>query len=144
MFKKIVSHFWSLRAKFIKYFITGVSAVILDILTLYLLKEYAHMRPVMAVVVNQLLLLNYVFFINKYWSFKATGMTHRQVVRFLAVCALNYAISVGWMWVFNEKLGINYLLARLLNVALAVAWNFLLYNHWVFEDNVTVSADKQA
>ena len=140
MIKKIILHFWSLREKFVKYFITGVSAVVLDIFTLYLLKEYAHFRPVNAVIVNQLFLLNYVFFINKYWSFKAAGMTHKQVVRFLSVCGLNYAISVGWMWIFNERFGVNYLLVRITNVALAVAWNFLLYNHWVYKNSEVANA----
>lgn len=121
-----------MRAQFTKYFITGISAVILDILTLYLLKEYAHLKPVWAVVVNQVVLLNYVFFINKYWSFKSQGMAHREMVRFLILAGVNYLISVAWMYVFNEKFGINYLLVRLANVALAVAWNFLLYRFWVY------------
>jgi putative flippase GtrA len=133
MIKKIFLYFWGMRAQFTRYFITGVSAVILDLLTIYLLKEYLHLRPVWAVVFNQILLLNYVFFINKYWSFKSQGMTHKQVVRFLMLSGMNYVISVIWMWFFNEKMHIYYIWVRIANVALAVAWNFLLYKYWVYK-----------
>lgn len=133
MIKKIFLYFWGMRAQFIRYFITGVSAVFLDLLTLYLLKEYLHLRPVWAVVFNQILLLNYVFFINKYWSFKSQGVTHKQVMRFLMLSGMNYVISVVWMLFFNEKMHFNYIWVRIANVALAVAWNFLLYKYWVYK-----------
>jgi putative flippase GtrA len=133
MIKKLVLHFWSMRGQFARYFITGLSAVFLDLGSLYLLEEYLHFRPVWAVVVNQIFLLNYVFFINKHWSFKSHGITHKQLVRFLCLCGVNYVFSIAWMWFFNEKMGIYSLTARLMNVVLAVAWNFLIYRYWVYK-----------
>ncbi|MDD2757906.1 MAG: GtrA family protein [Patescibacteria group bacterium] len=132
MILKLIRWAWSMRHQFIKYFITGISAVILDIISLYALKEYAGLRPVYAVIINQIFLLNFVFFVNKYWSFKAQGMTTRQAVKFLCVAGVNYLIAVIWMWFFNERLGLNYLLARVINIAIAVAWNFLLYRYFVY------------
>ena len=121
-----------MRDQFIKYFITGLGAVFLDILSLYLLKEYLGLRAVWAVVINQIFILNYVFFVNKHWSFKSKGMTRREMKRFLTLAGLNYAVAVVWMLFFNEFLEFNYLLVRLANVALSVAWNFLLYKYWVY------------
>lgn len=133
MIKNLILHLWSLRRQFAKYFIVGISAVILDIGSLFLLKQYAHMRPVWAVVVNQIFLINYVFFLNKYWSFRSKEWAHKQAVRFLIVCAFNYVFSIAWMYLFNEKFGVNYLVARTVNIALAVSWNFLLYRYWVYK-----------
>lgn len=132
MLGKLLQSLWSMRAQFIKYFITGVSAVILDMLTLFFIKEFLHLRPVLAVVANQVLMLNYVFFINKYWSFKSNGATSSQAIRFLMVALMNYSIAVAWMWFFNEQIGIHYLIARIVNIAVAVAWNFLLYRYFVY------------
>lgn len=132
MLNKLISHLWSLRHQFIKYFIIGISAVFLDIGSLFLLKQYANFTPVMAIVVNQLFLIVYVFFFNKYWSFKAQGVTHKQAIRFLIVAAFNFFFSIAWMYVFNGKFGLNYLLVRTANIALAVAWNFALYRYWVY------------
>ena len=129
--------FWSLRHEFVKYFTIGFSAFLLDVGSLYILKQHLEIKPYVAVMINQPLILLYVFFLNKHWSFKAGGLTHKQMIRFLAVAGLNYAISTLWMWGLNERLGLQYLVARTLNVALAVAWNFLLYKYWVYHEPVT-------
>lgn len=132
MIRKLISHLWSARREFAKYFVIGCSGVVLDVGSLYALKQYLGLRPIAAVVINQAVLINYVFLLNKYWAFKAKGVTHRQVMRFYALAGVNYLISIAWMWTFNEHFGVNYLLVRLANIALAVGWNFLLYKHWVY------------
>jgi putative flippase GtrA len=132
----------SVYKQFLAYFITGVSAFVLDIGSLYVFKEYLRIDAWEAVVINQVFLIAYVFAINKFWTFRATGQTHRQAVRFLILCFANYAFAVAWMWFFNEKIGLNYLVARTANIALSVAWNFLIYKFWVYKtDRVDNSAD---
>ncbi|KKR34640.1 MAG: hypothetical protein UT67_C0010G0012 [Candidatus Magasanikbacteria bacterium GW2011_GWA2_40_10] len=133
MFKKIFLHFWSMRHQFARYFIIGFSGVFLDIGSLFLLREYLHVRPVLAVIINGIFLLNYVFFLNKHWAFKSNGVTHKQMVRFFILSGFNYVISIAWMYIFNEKFAVNYLIVRIANIALSVAWNFLLYRYWVYK-----------
>lgn len=136
MFQKYLNLIIAHRQELLRYFVTGVTAVILDILTLYIFKEYFHLRPVLAVVINQILILNYVFFINKYWSFEEkNGSTHKQAIRFFILQAFNYCFSVFCMWLFNEKVGYNYLLVRLATIILMTVWNFLLYKLWVYQDD---------
>ena len=122
-----------MRAQFIRYFITGCSAFCLDIGLLYVLKEYVHMRPFLAIVVYQIFVLSYIFLLNKYWSFKARGVTRKQLIRFMVVAVANYLIAIAWMWFFNEKMQIYYLLSRIANVSLSVVWNFFLYRYWVYK-----------
>ena len=121
------------QRQFIKYFIIGSSAFVLDMLTLFILKEWLGLTPTWAIVVNQILMINYVFFLNKYWSFKADGVTHKQIFRYLIVAVSNYFIAIAWMWIFNEKAGLQYLLVRASNIVLAVTWNFLLYKFFVYK-----------
>lgn len=134
------------RQKLLKYFLVGSSAFVLDMGTLILLKEYGHLHPVWAVALNQIFILNYVFFLNKYWSFQSQGQTHKQAARFLTLVFCNYFFSIAWLWVWTEVLRINfqpggilgerdigYLIGRLSNVLLAVSWNFLLYKNWVYK-----------
>lgn len=132
--EKGVGYFWALRKQFSKYFIIGSSGVVLDIATLYFFKEYFDMRPVYAVILNQAIMLNYIFFLNKFWSFGAKGTTHSQMIRFYILSGFNYAFSVVWMWMLNEEFHVNYLVARLANIILSVSWNFLIYKFWVFRD----------
>lgn len=141
MVRKLFLVFWSSRHQFARYFIIGFSAFILDIGSLYLLKEYGHLSAVLAVMINQLFVANYVFFLNKHWSFKAEGITHRQMVKFGILTGFNYIFSVVWMWILNHKLGVYYMFARMMNVVLAVGWNFLLYKYWVYRHTI-VDGDK--
>lgn len=119
--------------QFIKYFIIGCSGVVLDMSTLILFKEVFGWSPVMSVVINQILLLTYIFCLNKFWSFKNREMPHRQIVRFLILAGFNYVFSVITMYVFNHKLNFDYRLVRVASIAMMVSWNFFLYKYWVYK-----------
>lgn len=132
---------WGARIQLFRYMVTGGSAFVFDIVTLYLFKECFHWRPYLAIVVNQVIIFAYIFCMNKYWSFKATGVTHEQLTRFFILAAANYLFAVLWMWLFTEHWPLHivdhtkdYLLVHMINVALSVGWNFLLYKHWVYAD----------
>lgn len=135
MLKKIILHFWSMRRQFAKYFIVGFSGVFLDMGSLYLLTEFLHVRPVFGVMINGLFMLNYIFFLNKHWTFKSSGVTHKQIVRFFILSGFNYIITIVWMFFFNHKMGIDYKLVRISNIIIAVAWNFLIYKYWVYKQD---------
>ncbi|HTX87023.1 MAG TPA: GtrA family protein [Candidatus Nanoarchaeia archaeon] len=132
MLKKTFAYFWSLRKQFVKYFIVGIGAVVLDMGSLIALKEYFKIAPVIAVFLNQILVWLFVFYLNKHWSFKAMSRTKRQMFRFSIVVAFDYLFSVVTMYIFNEKLKLDYRLVRLASIALAVSWNFFLYKYWVY------------
>ncbi len=145
--RKIFDYFWSVRKQFTNYFITGISGTVLDIGTLYLLTMVWQVRPVYAVMLNGLLTFCYIFLLNKYWTFKATGMTHLQVIRFLLVYAGNYLFAITWMWFFTEVLNLKStfanvwillevyynLIVRIVNIAMSICWNFLIYKYFVYK-----------
>ena len=147
MFKKIFVRLWALRREFAKYFIIGITAFILDVGSLGILKHYLKISPTIAVILNQPPILLFVFYLNKHWSFRAGGLTHRQFIRFLTLACANYGIAVVWMWFFTHFFHIDtflsdrvqlltatraVLIIRTVNIALAVAWNFLLYKYWLY------------
>jgi putative flippase GtrA len=132
MFRQFLLWLWSMRAQFLRYFITGGSGVILDLVSIFFLKEYLHIRPVIAVVINQIFILSYIFLLNKYWSFQAGGFTRQQLPRFMLLAAGNYMFAIAWMWTLTENFHVYYILARVMNIALSACWNFLLYRYFVY------------
>ena len=118
--------------QFRRYFTVGCSGVVLDLASLYLLKTTIGLTPVVAVIINQLGMAAYIFLLNKYWVFGSSGAFTRQVTRYITLMIVNYGIAIGWMWFFNSYLGFNYLLMRLVNIALSTVWNFLLYRFFVY------------
>lgn len=133
MIKNFIIYLWSLRRQFAKYFITGISGVIIDMASLLFLKEVLGWKPVTAVILNQFVLLFFVFFVNKYWSFREHSMPHKQVIRFLVLAVFNYGFAVVAMYIFNHRFGFDYRLVRLASIAMMVSWNFFLYKYWVYK-----------
>jgi putative flippase GtrA len=107
--------------------------IFLDLLTLIFLKEFLGVKPVIAVMINQILVIFYVFFMNKYWSFrKNDGSTQYQMMRFFIVVFYNYCFSILTMYVFGNRLSFDYRLIRTGSIIAAVSWNFFLYKYWVY------------
>lgn len=133
-FIKIQSFIKLNKQSFIRYFVIGSSGCILDLISLFFLKEYILSRSYYAIMINQLFILLYIFLLNKYWTFGNYGFAGRQMIRFFIVAGFNYVVAVIWMWWFNEIIGLNYPLVRLANIALSVAWNYLLYRFFVYQN----------
>lgn len=143
MFKKFYNFLHAHR--FIHYFVAGSSAFVLDFVLLLVFKEFLKLKPTLAVAFSQAIVLIYVFCAHKFWSFKSSGNTTRQLKRFVLLLAGNYFFSIFWMWLWIEAVGITwplafgnhsidaaYLVARVFNVILATSWNFFLYKFWVY------------
>ncbi|MBT3539058.1 GtrA family protein [Candidatus Parcubacteria bacterium] len=134
MIKRTARYFWSVRHQFAKYFVVGFSGVFLDMGTLILFKEKFGWTPVFAVVINQIFLLTYNFFLNKYWSFRNREMPHKQLVRFLSLAGFNYVFSVIMMYIFSDHFNFDYRLVRIGTIIVMVSWNFFLYKYWVYRE----------
>lgn len=134
--KKFYHKAWNHRREFFKYFVVGSTAFILDTGSLYLLKEKFNFSPILALALSQPIILAFVFFINRSWSFGAKGSRREstwQLIKFLSLAVGNYLFGLAWMWVVHHELNLHYLIARIANIILAVAWNFLLYKYWVYK-----------
>lgn len=132
MLKKIFKLGFENRYQILKYLITGGSGFVLDMSTLWLLKEKFGLRPTEAVVVNQIFMVVYLFLFYKFWAFRARGITHKQLVKFICVLAWDYVFAVLMMAWGSEFLLINYLLVRVLTIGITTLWNYPLYKYWVF------------
>ena len=122
------------KVKFYKYFVVGVSGVVADIGLLYIASDLIGIRPFNAILVTQIIVITFNFLLNKHWSFKSQGSHQKELIRYSIVMAWNYLFGALAMYVGNDILGINHLIIRTLTIAVAVAWNFLLYNYWVYSD----------
>ncbi|PIR76719.1 MAG: hypothetical protein COU32_00530 [Candidatus Magasanikbacteria bacterium CG10_big_fil_rev_8_21_14_0_10_42_10] len=141
MVQKITRYIIDARHSFMKYFIVGVVGVGLDLGTLALLSTMFGIAPYISVIFNQIVVIAFNFSANKFWTFQDKALPHKQFVRYMMLFAMNYALAVLFMYVFNEHLYIDYRLVRIGTIALSMSWNFLLYRHWVFhieEESVPV------
>lgn len=130
MIKKTLQYAWGVRREFAKYFIIGISGVVLDMATLILFKEVFGWSAVFSVIIIQAMMLVYVFYLNKYWTFRNKEIPHKQIVKFLILAGFNYIFSVSMMYFLEQVF--DYRLVRLATIAVMVSWNFFLYKYWVY------------
>ena len=133
--KQIVSYAMYKYKSLFRYVVIGGTSFVFDMSSLYIFKEWMGLSPVIAVALNQIFILSYIFILNKVWAFHSSKKTGSALVRFVMLQAFNYCFGILWMLLFYEHLGVNYLVARIANIILFVAWNFFLYKTWVFKKN---------
>ncbi len=133
MLQKVKHLYHSSKKEFFYYALVGCSAFVLDLISLVLLKELLKFTPVEAVILNQALILNYVFFLNKKISFKSSGQTLKRAKRFYILSAWNYLFTVVWMYVLTTHWHFYYLFVRVAGILIQVCWNFFLYKFWVYK-----------
>ena len=131
---KLISKIFS--KDFLKYLLVGSSSVLLDLITLFVFVKIFKISSTLAVVINQIIIYNYVFFLNKIFVFQAKGNLLRQIFRYCQLAVVNYGIAVCWMYFFVEICQQNYLLSRLFNIILATGWNFLVYRGFIYKKKV--------
>lgn len=118
--------------QFIKFGMVGTSGMVVDLGLLVLLVEVVRV-PVL--VANNVAFLaavasNYVW--NRRWTFRSTHpKIARQFGSFLLVSLVGLIVNVAGMKLLLS-LGIWYVLAKLVLIALVVIWNFLANRAWTF------------
>lgn len=134
MWHKIKAFILDSKRQLFFYVAIGGSAFILDMGSLIFFKEILRVKPVVTVIFSQLIIINYVFFLNKHFSFQSLGRTRQQIMKFYFLAGWNYLFGIGWMGLLNEVWHLNYLAVRVAGIILAVSWNFLLYKFWVYRN----------
>lgn len=75
-----------------------------------------------------------VFLSNKYVTFGARGMAHRQLVRYFVLLGVNYLATLGVV-ALAEHVGVGYQIGKIAAVAMTTVWNYFVYQLWVFRES---------
>lgn len=132
IYHTIQTLFFQERAQIIKFFVIGVSGVLLDLGLLFVFSNFAHIWPPLSVVLVQTCVLSYNFLLNKYWAFGAKQNTKNQIGKYLALVGINYGLSFVSMYLFYHVFGFHYMLIRVFTIACIFPLNFLAYKYWVY------------
>ncbi|SEN00222.1 Putative flippase GtrA (transmembrane translocase of bactoprenol-linked glucose) [bacterium A37T11] len=74
------------------------------------------------------------YFLNRYWTFMANGHEARlmEFSKFFIIAVIGLAVNNAIVYVLNDRLKINFYLAKLGAVALVSIWNFLANYMYTF------------
>jgi dolichol-phosphate mannosyltransferase len=128
---------WLLSPRFLRFCAVGLSGIVVNMGMLYALTElcglfYMFSSPI---AIECSFLSN--FFLNDVWTWKGVGdprATERlkRLGKFHVVYAAGLAINLSLLYVVTEHLGLYYLLANLIAIAVATMWNFWWSARWTW------------
>lgn len=114
-----------------RYAAVGVLSVAVDVGTLTILHSGFGVTLVLATTIAFAVALCVNYTLNHVWAFDVDGFVGRRMARYAVLVAVNYGITIAIVTGLTA-LGVFYLLAKAVSVAVAAAVNFTGYRLWVF------------
>lgn len=128
-------HLFSQSKTFIQYCIVGVSATLVDVISLYVLVEYVHLPILLGSFFAFLVAVLESFILNKYWTFKNNDKNIRkQLIKFFIVATIGLGLTLFFMFILTHVFSIQYIIAKLCTSVLVLTWNFIGNKHWSFKE----------
>ncbi len=115
-----------------KFLVVGGTGVLVNSLALLILFQWAHLPLVVASALATELTIVNNFCWNDHWTFRRPQLSLSRFAKFNLVSLAGLAITVCTLWILVNHLGLYYLAANLLGMALATAWNFAANSFWTW------------
>ena len=115
-----------------KFVIVGSLGACIDIGTVAFLTRTYHVHPLIAGTISTFLSVTAVYFLNRYFTFKAHEAVKGQLAKFVLVygasIVLNIALYSAFVW-----LGLVPEIAKAVAIIIGAFWNYLFSHFFVFK-----------
>lgn len=115
-----------------RFLLVGGSGVLVNSLALFLLSQQAHLPLLLASALSAELGIINNFYWNDRWTFRRPRPSWARFAQFNLVSLAGLLISTCTLGLLVHYLGMYYLVANLLGIALATAWNFVANSLWTW------------
>jgi putative flippase GtrA len=115
-----------------KFLLVGGTGLLVNSLALFILYQWAHLSLIVASALAVELAVINNFFWNDHWTFGRRDPSLGRFVRFNLVSLGGLAITTFTLWVLVHYLGLYYLVANLLGIALGTVWSFAANSLWTW------------
>ena len=96
--------------------------------------ELFRINPVVSSVIGYALGTAVNYALNYRFTFASENKHQVVIPRFLAVMTVGMLMNAGIMWLGINLLGVHYLLAQLVAVAMVLLWSYSANRLWTFAD----------
>ncbi|GGZ24084.1 MULTISPECIES: GtrA family protein [Asticcacaulis] len=115
--------------QFARFLLVGATATVTHSLILFLLVEYAHLKPQIGNAIGFCGGVTVSYILNSRFTFRAKAgapagnAANFRFVRFLGVTGIGFCLN-GLLFGLFHNMGLHYLAAQLMATAIVVFWNF--------------------
>lgn len=119
--------------KFIRFCVVGFSGMLVDYSLTYLGKEKLKINKYVANGVGFLFAATSNFLLNQYWTFEDKNPDDLiQFSQYLFVALIGLGINTAVIYLLVNKKDMNFYLAKLIAIAVAIIWNFTANYNFTF------------
>ena len=113
--------------KFIKFCLVGLSGMLIDFGTTWVLKEKVRVNKYIANSTGFILAATSNYIWNRFWTFHSEN-THvtTEYLSFILISLAGLGLNNLILYFFNDKLKFNFYLSKLIAVGFVTIWNFVL------------------
>ena len=111
--------------KLFKFIIVGIGGTFLDFGITYILKEKWQINKYLANSIGFLSAASSNYFFNRIWAFEDGNIeVLKQYLTFIAISIIGLAILNLFIWLFHEKFGMNFYVAKIFALLIVLIWTF--------------------
>lgn len=123
----------------VKYMFSGGTAALVNLLFLYILTDIFGIWYLTSSVVAFIFGLLASFFLQKYWTFRESGLDHikKQLTIYAILGGINFFLTPALLYIFVEKFHVWYILGSVLVMVSLAAVNYLINKFITFKKTVS-------
>jgi putative flippase GtrA len=118
--------------EFIKFALVGLLNTGVDVAIFFLL-TWVGTQYVVAQIVSYSCGAGNSYLLNKFWTFRSSGLSYAEIIRFITVNLVTLGISIVVLSLLFETAGMELPMSKALATVSALAVNFLGNKLWVFK-----------
>jgi putative flippase GtrA len=118
--------------QFVKFNLVGIMNTAVDF-AVFTLLTFLGMQYLIAQVISYSCGIVNSYLWNKFWTFQQKkGFSSAEVLKFIIVNIVSLGVSLFFLYIFRDKVGLHVLVSKLIATLLAVIVNFAGNKFWVF------------
>jgi putative flippase GtrA len=121
---------------FVRFLLVGGAGVVVNSLALFVFYQLLGLPLIFASAVAVELAIAHNFVWNDRWTFGSASLSLLRFFKFNLVSLAGLLLTTATAWLLVEQADINYLLANLVGISLAVTCNFAANTAWTWRGSV--------
>lgn len=128
----------------LRYFITGGTAGVTDLVVLYLLNSFFGIHYLVSAIIAFIVAFIVSFTGHKFWTFKShRERTHYQVVLYFVASMFGLILNTLLMYIFVDHFHVQVILSQIIVGLLVACVSFFISRNMVFKYNPVVLSEEE-
>lgn len=126
---------WKLLLSALKFGLVGLIGMGIDFLLTWIAKEKLHINKFIANGIGFTVAVVNNYILNRIWTFaNKNPQVLQQFLHFLTISCIGLALNTLFLYLFHQKLKLNFYFSKLLAIGMVFVWNFSANLIFTFND----------